>query len=71
MYSRSRGGIGSSGFEHVFMNEMKHGSPIGMHNWIYYYYHENKRGKLHDVDYKGYMQTLELGNVSESISFSR
>lgn len=70
MYCRSRGWIGSSGFEHVFMNEMKRGSPIGMHNWIYYYYHENKRGKLHDVDYKGYMKTLELGDVSEQIYLS-
>lgn len=63
MYPRTRGDIGSSGFEHVFLNEMKYGSPIGLHNWIYYYYKENRTGTVHDIDYKGYMKTLSLGDV--------
>lgn len=64
MYPRIRGGkIGSSGFEHVFLNELKRGRPIGLHNWIYYYYKENLSGSVHDVDYNGYMNNLYIGNV--------
>lgn len=59
MYPRNRGNVGSSGFEHVFLSEMKYGSPIGLHNWIYFYQKENRT----DVDYKGYMRKLTLGNV--------
>lgn len=65
MYPRTRrGNVGSSGFEHVFLNELKRGSPIGLHNWIYYYYKENRTGTEHDIDYKGYMSNLYMGNVS-------
>lgn len=53
--------MGSSGFEHVFLNEMKYGGPIGLHNWIYFYQRENKTKNL---DYKGYMRSLALGDVS-------
>lgn len=63
MYPRTGGNIGSSGFEHVFLNEMKYGSPIGLHNWIYYYHKENASGTVHDVDYKGFMRTQLLGDV--------
>lgn len=61
MYPRTQGNVGSSGFEHVFLNEMKYGSPIGLHNWIYFYQMENKADRL---DYKGYMDNMELDNVS-------
>lgn len=67
MYARTGGNVGSSGFEHVFLNEMKYGSPMGGHNWIYYYYKENRTGTQHDVDYKGYMDNLMLGNVCTKI----
>jgi poly(U)-specific endoribonuclease len=59
LYSRGQGKIGSSGFEHVFLTEMKNGTLIGMHNWLYFY-EEEKAGK---ADYKGYSKKLDLGNV--------
>ncbi|XP_065363286.1 endoribonuclease CG2145 [Calliphora vicina] len=56
-YSRGSGKIGSSGFEHVFVNEVKNGTIIGLHNWVYFY-DEEKAGHL---DYKGYLNQLDLG----------
>lgn len=62
MYSRGGGKIGSCGFEHVFMNEIKNNEISGLHNWIYF--HKQEQDSHHDVDYKGYMKSLHLGNVS-------
>ncbi|XP_063695855.1 endoribonuclease CG2145 [Culicoides brevitarsis] len=61
MYSRGGGKIGSSGFEHVFVSEVKNGSLSGLHNWLYYY-DEEKAGR---IDYKGYMKKLTLGNKAD------
>lgn len=58
-HSRTRSNIGISGFENVFLNEMKYDSAIGLHNWIYFYHKENRTGRVHDLDYKGYMNTLK------------
>lgn len=60
MYSRGQGKIGSSGFEHVFMSEIRNGSVMGLHNYIYFS-EEEKEG---DADYKGYSKKIDLGNVS-------
>lgn len=62
MYSRGLGKIGSSAFEHVFLNEIKNGTVIGLHNWVYFLEQE-KAGK---VDYMGYIKKVDLGNVSLS-----
>ncbi|XP_072241698.1 uridylate-specific endoribonuclease C [Leuresthes tenuis] len=52
LYHRQRNtGLDSSGFEHVFVGEMRSGSEIiGFHNWIQFYLQEKNR----QLDYKGY-----------------
>ena len=54
LYTRQRGGEGkdSSGFEHVFVGEIKDSKVSGFHNWIYFYL-EEKKGT---VDYRGYIK---------------
>jgi len=51
LYRRAGSGQDSSGFEHVFLGELKNGKVSGFHNWVYYFM-EEKRG---NVDYKGYI----------------
>jgi poly(U)-specific endoribonuclease len=53
LYRRERGGReDSSGFEHVFVGEVKDGDVSGFHNWIQFYL-EEKKGNL---DYRGYIK---------------
>jgi poly(U)-specific endoribonuclease len=52
LYRRAGNGRDSSGFEHVFVGEIKDGKVTGFHNWIYFYL-EEKRGT---VDYRGYIK---------------
>jgi len=58
LYRRERGGrLDSSGFEHVFIGEVKEGDDgekdvTGFHNWIQLY-KEEKKGRL---DYRGYIK---------------
>ncbi|XP_058825301.1 endoribonuclease CG2145-like [Topomyia yanbarensis] len=61
LYSRGNGKIGSSGFEHVFLNEISNGTMIGLHNWLYLYEQE-KAGHL---DYQGYLKKFDLGSKGE------
>eukprot|EP00521_Asterionellopsis_glacialis_P013774 CAMPEP_0195301570 /NCGR_PEP_ID=MMETSP0707-20130614/29523_1 /TAXON_ID=33640 /ORGANISM="Asterionellopsis glacialis, Strain CCMP134" /LENGTH=318 /DNA_ID=CAMNT_0040364549 /DNA_START=195 /DNA_END=1148 /DNA_ORIENTATION=- len=52
MYDRSKSGFkDSSGFEHVFVGEVKNGEVSGFHNWIHLYLEEKKGA----VDYRGYI----------------
>lgn len=59
MYSRGRGRIGSSAFEHVFLSETKNGTITGLHNWVYFH-DEETAGR---ADYKGWLKKVELGKV--------
>lgn len=61
MYSRGGGVAGSSGFEHIFANEIKNNEISGLHNWIYFNDQENYGHN--NLDYKGYLKSLHLGNV--------
>lgn len=56
--------MGSCGFEHVFMNEIKNNEISGLHNWIYFSDQENDNRQ--SIDYRGYMKSLYLGNVSKT-----
>jgi hypothetical protein len=47
----------SSGFEHVFIGEVKDGQVSGFHNWIQMYL-EEKAGRL---DYLGYIKPKQKG----------
>ena len=62
-YSRGKGKIGSSGFEHVFVNEVLNSTIIGLHNWVYFN-EEEKSGRL---DYKGYLKQLDVGTKAKVV----
>ena len=59
-YSRGGGRIGSSGFEHVFLAEIKKNAVSGLHNWLYF----NDAEVKGTANYLGYMHKIDLGNVS-------
>lgn len=52
MYSRSGGVRDSSGFEHVFVGEVKEEKVSGFHNWIQFYLEEVRN----HIDYLGYIK---------------
>lgn len=66
MYSRGQGKIGSSGFEHVFLAEIKNQDVSGLHNWLYFHDAEAKK----NANYLGFLKKFELNNnVSRIIVF--
>ena len=58
LYSRASGSVGSSGFEHVYLGELKNGIS-GFHSWHRYYW-EELAGKM---NYLGYINIVEYGTV--------
>uniref|UniRef100_A0A0K0EV26 Endoribonuclease n=1 Tax=Strongyloides venezuelensis TaxID=75913 RepID=A0A0K0EV26_STRVS len=66
-YSRSRGILDSSGFEHVFMGELKNNEVSGLHNWYRFYVLES-RGRDSNFDYKGYI--IKRFGTMGSVKFS-
>jgi len=61
LYSRTGRVFDSSGFEHVFLGEIKDGQVIGFHNWIQFFL-EEKHGR---VNYKGYIVNKKHGKNRE------
>ena len=53
--------MGSSGFEHVFIGEIKNGAVSGFHNWFHWYMLE----KAGELNYLGYWETAEFGTDME------
>ncbi|XP_044013260.1 poly(U)-specific endoribonuclease homolog [Aphidius gifuensis] len=65
LYSRGDGKIGSSGFEHVFLTEIKLGTELtGLHNWIYFNAEEVKKR----ANYLGYIKKVDLGDKAAILS---
>lgn len=55
LYKRERGGpLDSSGFEHVFVGEIRNGNISGFHNWIRFALEERKGTNV--LDYRGYIK---------------
>ncbi|KAK6726637.1 hypothetical protein RB195_004767 [Necator americanus] len=65
-YSRAKGKLDTSGFEHVFMGEEKNNEVSGLHNWVRFYYLE--KNVTENFDYKGFI--VKRGKVMASLKFT-
>ncbi|CAI5439242.1 unnamed protein product [Caenorhabditis angaria] len=64
-YSRALGRPDTSGFEHVFIGEIKNNEVSGMHNWLRFYTLE--KNSTQNFDYKGYI--VKRFNVMAALKF--
>ncbi|XP_028156226.1 poly(U)-specific endoribonuclease homolog [Ostrinia furnacalis] len=58
LYSRGKGKLSSSGFEHSFVSELKNGQVSGLHNWIYF----SKEEQANRLNYLGYLKYTQLND---------
>nr|XP_015837265.1 PREDICTED: poly(U)-specific endoribonuclease homolog isoform X2 [Tribolium castaneum] len=65
MYARGGGKIGSSGFEHVFLAEIKKNQVSGLHNWLYFEQEERNN----QANYLGYMKKIDLGDKGAILKY--
>ncbi|XP_037785745.1 poly(U)-specific endoribonuclease homolog isoform X1 [Penaeus monodon] len=62
-YKRGGSKISSSGFEHVFVGELRGGKVAGLHNWQNF----KKEEQEGDLDYKGYIRLVDLNGKGKII----
>ncbi|CAD5219139.1 unnamed protein product [Bursaphelenchus xylophilus] len=65
MFSRAKGKLDSSAFEHVFLGEAKNGEVSGMHNWVVMNNLEN--GPKGALDYRGFI--IKRADIIASANF--
>ena len=49
-----------SGFEHVFIGEIKNGEVSGFHDWVHFYQQEKENA----IDYLGYLSQADFNEVT-------
>lgn len=62
-YSRESGRKGSTGFEHVFLAEIRNKTVLGLHNWVYF----GEQESMGNLDYKGFIEKEALEEVLEIV----
>ncbi|XP_063591230.1 endoribonuclease CG2145-like [Penaeus indicus] len=62
-YKRGGNKVSSSGFEHVFVGELRGGKVAGLHNWQNFMKEEQEG----DLDYKGYIRLVDLNGKGKII----
>uniref|UniRef100_A0A0N5AYH5 Endoribonuclease n=1 Tax=Syphacia muris TaxID=451379 RepID=A0A0N5AYH5_9BILA len=65
-YSRKGGVPDTSGFEHVFIGEIKNNEIFGLHNWLRFYLLENDPKE--DFNYRGFV--IKRFNVMAALRYS-
>ncbi|KAK8746290.1 hypothetical protein OTU49_017347 [Cherax quadricarinatus] len=63
LYRRGGRHVGSSGFEHVFVGELKDGKVAGFHNWLNF----RKEELEGDLDYKGFIRFIDLNGKGQIV----